>query len=103
LIYESIDVINQSINASLHRGLLADENLGARRLGDEALRLPAGHSKRVLWNNYIAAVNGALRHVAAQEALPMLDYEGMMLQLPTAHAHSRDGFHPQARKKGRTC
>jgi len=54
----------------------------------------------VLWNNYIAAVNGALRHVAAREALPVVDYEGMMLQLPTAHAHSRDGFHPQVRGPG---
>jgi len=30
------------------RALLADENLGARRMGDEALQLPPGHSKRVL-------------------------------------------------------
>ena len=51
----------------------------------------------MLWNNYIAAVNGALRHVAAREALPVVDYEGMMLQLPTSHAHASDGFHPQAR------
>ena len=51
----------------------------------------------MLWNNYIAAVNGALRHVAAREALPVIDYEDIMLQLPTAYVHSGDGFHPQAR------
>ena len=45
----------------------------------------------------------ALRHVAIQEALPVVDYEGMMLQLPTAHAHARDGFHPQARGSQGLC
>jgi len=75
---------------------MADENMGERLMGDQALQLPPGHSKRVLWNNYIGAVNAALRHVATREALSVVDYEGMMLQLPTAHAHARDGFHPQA-------
>ena len=54
-------------------------------------------SSQLLWNNYIAAVNHALRHVAAREGLPLLDYEDVTLQLPAAHAHARDGFHPQAR------
>ena len=78
---------------------MGDENVGKRKAPYEAMTLPFGHSKRLLWNNYIAAVNGALRHVAAQEAVTLLDYEGIMLQLPAAHAHAADGFHPQVRSR----
>ena len=50
---------------------------------------------QLLWNSHIAAVNAALRHVAARESLPLLDLERIMMQLPAAHVHARDGFHPQ--------
>ena len=76
---------------------MAEENIGKQKGGRDALELPYGHSKRVLWNNYIAAVNGALRFVAARQSLPIIDYERIMLQLPTAHLHSADGFHPLVR------
>ena len=79
------------------RALLAFEDVGGAKRANEALRLAAGHSKQLLWNNYIADVNAALRHVAATEALTLLDYESIMLRLPTAHGHFLDGFHPLVR------
>ena len=50
---------------------------------------------QLLWNAHIATVNAALRYVAARESLILLDYEQTMSQLPAAHLHARDGFHPQ--------
>jgi len=79
------------------RALLAYEQVGGAKNADEALRLAAGHSQQLLWNGYIADVNAALRHVAAAEALTLLDYESVMLRLPTAHAHFMDGMHPLVR------
>ena len=71
--------------------------MGGAKKADEALRLAAGHSQQLLWNNYIADVNAALRHVAATQALTLLDYESVLLRLPTAHAHFLDGMHPLVR------
>jgi len=84
-------------NAFRRRALLAYEQVGGAKKADEALRLAAGHSPQLLWNAYIADVNAALRHVAANEQLTLLDYESIMLRLPTAHAHFMDGMHPLVR------
>ena len=50
---------------------------------------------QLLWNGHIANVNAALRHFAARESLTLLDFEQIMMQLPAAHVHARDGMHPQ--------
>ena len=79
------------------RGLLVEQYLDKTKPGTSAVELPAGHSRQLLWNRYIAAANSALRYVAAEEGLTLIDYESIMLQLPTAHAHFPDGFHPLVR------
>ena len=51
--------------------------------------------RELQWNNYIAAVNAALRHASRQMGLPVIDYEPIAMQLPEAHLHVTDGLHPQ--------
>ncbi len=85
------------------RALLVEEALDKRTPQVAAVNLTAGHSRQLLWNRYIAAANSALRHVAAEESLTLMDYESIMLQLPTAHSHRSDGFHPLVRARGGLC
>ncbi len=52
--------------------------------------------RQLLRNNWVATLNSALRHLAARDGVPLLDVEALHLQLPAAHCHKPDGFHPQA-------
>ena len=76
------------------RALLASENLHGRASAHDRLLLPAGPSRELQWNNYLAAVNAALRHASRQMALTVIDYEAVALQLPEKHLHVTDGLHP---------
>ena len=53
--------------------------------------------RQMLWNNYFAAVNAALRHASRQAAVSVIDYEAIAVQLPSAHLHMDDGLHPHGR------
>ena len=80
------------------KDLLARENLGGMANGFyDPLALPAGHSKELLWNNYIASVNAALRHAAKRLSLTVIDFEVLALQLPQHHLHTHDGMHPHGK------
>ena len=53
--------------------------------------------RQLLRNNWIATLNAALRALATREDIPLIDVEALHLQLPAAHCHKPDGFHPQVR------
>ena len=82
------------------RSLLGLENQGGKVSGHEELRLSAGPSRELLWNNHLAVVNAALRHASREMALPVIDYESISMQLPDMHLHVRDGLHPQDKLLG---
>ena len=42
-------------------------------------------------------MNAALRHASRQMALPVIDFEAIAIQLPEAHLHAADGFHPDGK------
>ena len=51
--------------------------------------------RQLLRNNWVATFNAALRFLADRDDIPLIDLETLHLQLPAAHCHKRDGFHPQ--------
>ena len=77
----------RTTNQKNPRSLLAYGALDWPAWGESALRLPPGHSKQLLWNNWIAALNTALRHMAAADGLPVVDLEALSLQLPAAYLY----------------
>jgi len=77
----------RTTNPKNPRSLLAYGALDWPAWGESALRLPPGHSKQLLWNNWIAALNTALRHMAAEDGLPVIDLEALALQLPAAYLY----------------
>lgn len=46
-----------------------------------ALSLPPGHSRNLVANNYMSAINAALRHVAARDGLALVDFEALAMQV----------------------
>ena len=76
----------------LQRGAAVETDIG-NRVGANCF------GRELQWNNYLAAINAALRHASRQMGLPVIDYEPVALQLPEAHLHMADGLHPQVTGK----
>ena len=47
-----------------------------------------------MYNNWVGTLNAALRHMAEQDNIPLVEVETLMLQLPAAHCYTSDGIHP---------
>ena len=79
----------RTMNFRNPRTLLAYGAVDWPAWGEAALRLPSGFSKQLLWNNWIAVVNAALRHMAAKHGNPVIDLEALAQQLPAAYLYRR--------------
>ena len=53
-----------------------------------------GVRRQLVHNNFYSTLNAAMRHVARQDSIPLVDLERLHLQLPTAHCYNSDGVHP---------
>ena len=60
----------------------------------------SAHSTQLLLNNYMATLNAALRHVAASDGIPLVDFEALALQLPAAHCIWATGCTRRAARGG---
>ena len=50
--------------------------------------------RQIMMNNWVGTLNAALRHLARQDGVPLVDLETLHLQLPAAHCYTPDGTHP---------
>ena len=64
--------------------LMAFDAVNSDATSTSALSMPPGHSRTMVANNYMAAINAALWHVAARNGLALVDFDAVTQQVPHA-------------------
>ena len=59
--------------------------------------------RQMLRNACVSTLNGAMRHIARRDNLPLVDLETLHLQLPVEHVYRVDGFHPRSNLLIQVC